>query len=116
MDYIKINIEIGDHVEQISFVVTDLGKANVFLGYEWLQHHNPSINQKASQLVLDRYWTWCRRVIKGGEPEEIENNYDELEEGEKYLFVNLEEEAWRRVETKSKIVEEEFEKRISQQY
>jgi len=55
MDYIKINIEIGDHVEQISFVVTDLGKANVFLGYEWLQHHNPSINQKASQLVLDRY-------------------------------------------------------------
>jgi len=39
-----------------------------------------------------------------------------LEEGEKYLFVNLEEEAWRRVETKSKIVEEEFKKRISQQY
>jgi len=49
-----MNMEIRDHVEQISFAVTDLGKADVFLGYEWLQHHNPSINWKTSQLVLDR--------------------------------------------------------------
>ena len=39
-----------------------------------------------------------------------------MEEGEKYLFVNLKEEAWRKVETKSETVEEEFEKRIPQQY
>jgi len=43
-DYIEMNMEIGDYVEQISFTVTDLGKANIFLGYEWLQYHNPSIN------------------------------------------------------------------------
>ena len=116
MDYIKMNMEIRDHMERISFAVTDLGKANVFLGYEWLQHHNPSINQKTSQLVLDRYQTWYRRVIRGGEPEEIEDDYDELEEGEKYLVVNLKEEAWRRVEIKSETVEEEFKKRIPQQY
>ena len=116
MDYIKMNMEIRDHMEQISFAVTNLGKTDVFLGYEWLQHHNPSINWKTSQLVLDRCQTWCRRVIRGGEPEEIEDDYDELEEGEKYLFVNLEEEAWRRVETKSETVKEEFKKRIPQQY
>jgi len=34
MDYIKMNMEIRDHMERISFAVTDLGKANVFLGYE----------------------------------------------------------------------------------
>jgi len=98
-------------VEQISFAVTDLSKANVFLGYKWLQYHNPSINWKISQLVLDRCQTWCRRVIRGGELKEIENGYDELEEKEKYLFVNLEEETWKRVETKSKTVEEKFEKK-----
>ena len=108
--------QIGDHMEQISFVVTNLGKADVFLGYEWLQYHNPSINWKTLQLVLDRCQTWYKRVIRGGEPEEIEDDYDELEEGEKYLFVNLEEKAWRRVETKSETVEKEFEKRIPQQY
>jgi len=54
MDYIEININIGDYMERISFAVTDLGKANVFLGYEWLQHHNSSINWKTSQLVLDK--------------------------------------------------------------
>jgi len=39
-----------------------------------------------------------------------------LEEEEKYLFVNLEEEAWKIVETKSKTMEEKFEKKIPQQY
>jgi len=48
MDYIKMNMEIRDHMEQISFAVTNLGKTDVFLGYEWLQHHNPSINWKTS--------------------------------------------------------------------
>jgi len=39
-----------------------------------------------------------------------------LEEGEKFLFINLEEKVWRRVEIRSKTVEEEFKKRIPQQY
>jgi len=76
-----------------SFVPTVIAALHPSNRYEWLQHHNPSINWKTSQLVLDRCQTWCRRIIRGGEPEEIEDDYDELEEGEKYLFVNLEEEA-----------------------
>jgi len=44
---------------------------------------------------------WCRKVYIPKEPEEIEDEDVEeetIEEGEKVLFINLEEEAWRREE------------------
>jgi len=44
---------------------------------------------------------WCRKVYIPREPEEIEDKDIEeetIEKGEKVLFINLEEEAWRREE------------------
>src|SRR5205823_10877461 len=34
---------IKSHVELISFGITQLGKDEVFLGYDWLSKHNPAI-------------------------------------------------------------------------
>jgi len=54
----------------------------LFLEYEWLQHHNPTIDWKLSCLNLDKYRTWCRRIIGEEEPEDVEDNIKEVEEEE----------------------------------
>jgi len=110
---------IGDHIERISFAVTDLGKADLFLGYEWLQHHNPTIDWKLSCLNLDKCKTWCRRIIGEEEPEDIENNIKEVEEGERILYINLEEEVLRRKQVEERKVESKeksFEETVLKEY
>ena len=102
--------------------MTNLGNHDLFLGYDWLQKHNPSINWKDSSISLQSCRQWCRKVYVPEEPEEIEDKDVEekaIEEGEKVLFINLEEEAWRREElnirNRSKSVEESKEK-IPEEY
>ena len=46
---------IQDHVKRIQFAVSDLGEADVFIGYEWLKKHNPDVDWRASSL----FFTWC---------------------------------------------------------
>ena len=103
-DFIEMNMIIGDHIEQISFAVTDLEKADLFLGYEWLQHHNSTIDWKLSCLNLDKYRTWYRKIIGKEEPEDVENNIKEVE-GERILYINLEEEVLRRNQVEERKVE-----------
>jgi len=52
-------------------------------------------------INLQNYQQWCRKIYVSREPEEEteeEIEEDGIEEGEKVLFINLEEEAWRREE------------------
>ena len=51
---IKIRVTIGQHTEQIQFAITNIGKLNVFLGYDWLKKHNPSINWINHELSFER--------------------------------------------------------------
>ncbi|KAI0325775.1 hypothetical protein GY45DRAFT_1260284, partial [Cubamyces sp. BRFM 1775] len=32
----EVVVQIGDHKERMSFLITDLGKSDVFLGHEWI--------------------------------------------------------------------------------
>ena len=98
-EVIRINITIGDHQELIQLSVTNLGNHDLFLGYDWLQKHNPSIDWKDSSISLQNCWQWCKKVYIPKEPEEVEDEDVEeetIEEGKKVLFINLEEETWRR--------------------
>ena len=101
MEVTRMNMTIGDHQELIQLLVTNLGNHDLFLGYNWLQKHNPSINWRDSSISLQNCWQWCRKIYVPQEPEEIQDEDIEeeaIEKGEKVLFVNLEEEAWRREE------------------
>jgi len=114
-----MNMIIGDHIKQISFTVTDLGKANLFLGYEWLQHHNPTIDWKLSRLNLDKCRTWCRRITEGEEPKDVEDNIKEVEKEERILYINLKEEVLRRNKVEKEKVESEekiFEETVRKEY
>jgi len=101
MEVVEMNMTISDHQELIQLSVTNLGNHDLFLGYNWLQKHNPTINWKDSSISLQNCQQWCRKIYAMREPEEeIEEEIEEdvIEDREKVLFVNLEEEAWRREE------------------
>ena len=95
-EVIRVNMTIEDHQELIQLSVTNLGNHNLFLGYNWLQKHNPSIDWKDSSISLQNYRQWCRKIYIPKEPEEVEDKDVEekaIKEEEKVLFINLEEEA-----------------------
>jgi len=48
----EMNMTIGDYQELIQLSVTNLGNHDLFLGYDWLQKHNPTINWKDSLISL----------------------------------------------------------------
>ena len=92
----------------------NLRNHDLFLGYNWLQKHNLSIDWKDSSISLHNCQQQYRKIYIPKEPKEdiIEEKIKEntIEKGEKILFVNLEEEAQRREEfnirSKSKSIEE----------
>jgi len=91
-----MNMTIGDHQELIQLSVTNLGSHDLFLGYDWLQKYNPTINWKDSSINLQNCRQWYRKIHTIREPEEEieeETEEDAIEDREKVLFVNLEEEA-----------------------
>src|SRR5712692_8107408 len=43
-EQVFLAVQIQDHQEVLCFYVSDLGKDEIILGYNWLKHHNPNIN------------------------------------------------------------------------
>ena len=114
-------MSIGDHEELIQLSVTNIGNHDIFLGYDWLQKHNSSVNWKESSISLDKCHQWCRKIQVLNEPEEIEEEETEessVKEGEKLLFINMEEEAWRRDELNIRKEEtvDQFEEVVPKEY
>ena len=74
----------------IDFAVTDLGKTNVFIGYEWLKLHNPSIDWQEQSITFDRcpescgYIYYQKDVDKGDEEEPLLTK--ELEDTNRIFF------------------------------
>ena len=65
--FVQLLVQIGDHRERMTFLVTDLGKSDLFLGYEWISHHNPCINWRDRTIDFARCPDSCERVLEDGE-------------------------------------------------
>src|SRR5205823_8612584 len=96
---------IQEHVELISFGVTQLGKNKVFLGYDWLNAHNPTIDWKKQTLESSQCPDMCKpgKGVKEKSPDEEEEEEEmimrrmmeaikEWEEGDHLMY--MEEEIW----------------------
>src|SRR3954469_14239617 len=96
---------INEHVELISFGVTQLGKDKGFLGYDWLNTHNPTIDWKKQTLEFSQCPDMCKpaKGVKEKSPDEDEENegltmrrmievIEEWEEGD--CLMCMEEEVW----------------------
>ena len=69
-EYVDMRIQIKDHIERLHWAVTDLGKATIFIGYEWLTRHNPRIDWTKETIGFDRCPEECLRSIDWSSPEE----------------------------------------------
>jgi Retroviral aspartyl protease len=52
-------LKIGEHVEHKSFVIATLQHHDFYLGYDWLQQHNPSIDWTNFRIKFDRCLSEC---------------------------------------------------------
>ena len=58
-DIVELRMIIQDHKETIRFAVSNLGKADVFLGHDWLAYHNFSIDWQKSTLHFEDCASKC---------------------------------------------------------
>ena len=84
---VQLQVIIGDHKEIMEFGVSNLGTSNIFLGHDWLKHHNPEINWKEKIIQFNRCPGSCYREEIGTDPEDDTNPL--LKEGEQLLAVHL---------------------------
>jgi hypothetical protein len=52
MEVVRLDIEVAGRPEHSTFAVVDLGGGEVFLGYDWLQEANPTIDWAAGRLIF----------------------------------------------------------------
>ena len=61
--YVELTLQVENHEERIRLPILTLKSANVFLGYSWLKHHNPSIDWLTGDVLFDRCPDSCDRPV-----------------------------------------------------
>lgn len=93
-EFVDISMSVGDHKEQIALAVAKLGSAPLFIGHEWLQFHNPSIDWSTSTVIMDRCHKICRIMQEHADEDEEEGSelFDlpEIQEGERLFAMDWE--------------------------
>ena len=87
-EYVEARMTVGEHAERVHFGVVQLGNADIFLGHDWLAHHNPSINWADGTLNFDRCPGQC------GFTEEDLERMQPKDEAQKWLSSIVDEEPW----------------------
>jgi hypothetical protein len=93
--YVELIMGVRMHRESIRLLVTGLGKARIFIGYDWLFKHNPEINWRDQVIKFSRCPSECN--MKGTETSEGVQKEEALEEGESILMVDFTEQIDLRV-------------------
>ena len=85
--YVELIVTIGPHSERRKFLVTGLGKARIFIGYDWFFEHNPTINWRDQKILFNHCPPEC-----GMDNEEFcasTNSTKFMEDGESLLVVDF---------------------------
>jgi hypothetical protein len=73
---VRIKIKIQDHEEILELAVSNIGKKDVFIGHDWLMHHNPEMDWKNNQIRFSRCPGECYEESKVNEPEDKIDQFD----------------------------------------
>ncbi|SJL02911.1 uncharacterized protein ARMOST_06252 [Armillaria ostoyae] len=90
-EFVELRLTISNHSERIDLTVTDLGSKDLYLGHDWLKRHNLVINWEMGTIIFGR----CQCVknhfpLPNADPKDPWD--EELEDGDRILAVNMEEE------------------------
>jgi transposase InsO family protein/predicted aspartyl protease len=89
---VKLRLQIDGHAEIFSFAVTNTGKSDVIIGFDWLHKHNPSIDWKLGKITFDKCPATCYLSDFGKEPEDEKVEDEEtVEEGDRIWLKRIEE-------------------------
>ena len=67
--------------------VSNLGKSDIFLGHDWLRHHNPDIDWKKKIIQFNRCPGSCYQEEIGEDPEQ--ETEPGMKEGERLLAIHI---------------------------
>ncbi|KAF5338302.1 hypothetical protein D9758_015743 [Tetrapyrgos nigripes] len=83
----KLQLTVDDHTEVTTFAVTNTGANDIIIRFNWLKHHNSSIDWKKGTIKFDRCPGDCKRKKqwKLGQEEDEED----IEEGDRIFVVNM---------------------------
>ena len=76
---VQLQVIIGDHKEIMEFGVSNLGTSDVFLGHDWLKHHNPEIDWKEKMIQFNCCPGSCYKEEIGTDPED--DTYESITKG-----------------------------------
>jgi len=61
--HVEMKMRMGEkHWEEMDFGITELEGHDIFLGYDWLQHHNLEINWKTGAICFSRCPNVCDKL------------------------------------------------------
>lgn len=75
-DYVEIKLTVNDHEERMIVAIAELGKTDLFIGYEWLKHHNPDIDWRKGYVKFAHCPPSCGYHYTNG-PVSVEELVDE---------------------------------------
>ena len=58
-EFVRIHIKIQKHEESIDLAITNLGNTDLYLGYEWLIHHNPTVDWVRKTITFENCPDTC---------------------------------------------------------
>ena len=70
MDMVRLKVKIQDHEETMELTVADIRKKDIFIGHDWLQHHNPEIDWQDKKIKFSRCPGVCYQTSEANEPED----------------------------------------------
>ena len=73
-------MKIKNHEETLEFAVTNLGKRDIFLGHDWLSHHNPNIDWTNGEINFIQCLGTCYQESIVEEPEDEINQINDFDD------------------------------------
>ena len=90
---VTLRVQIKDHMEVFPFAVTNTGKTDLIVGFNWLQKHNPHVNWKTGDITFDCCPVECgvrlAQVEEVGEEVGEEDKVEEMEEGDRLIATRI---------------------------
>ena len=85
--YVELVMTIQGHKETIPVPLASLGSCPLFIGYDWLEFHNPSVDWKRHTLEFNRCPSSCGTLQDDEDLDVWED--EELEEGDRIFALDI---------------------------
>jgi hypothetical protein len=84
---VRLRITVQDHTEVFPFAITDTGKSDVIIGYNWLRKHNPELDWEKNELKFTRCPPACKRARL--QEEWDEEDREDIQEGDRIFITKI---------------------------